>query len=186
MQQHSRTLRHDFRTHWLLLDYDLTALLAAKGAEGSEKGYFSGHRNRYGRQLVRISAPGYHETLISLLYLGSCLGFTTLKSGMQALERQLPMERWQRQRTIIRSDAGLGTGENVNWLLWRGYQVLTKGFSHTRAAVRARLITDPEAWIRDPDRERWIARSVAPRDLDGGRISTCCAGQQMMASAMAH
>jgi len=162
LQQHSRALRHDFATHWLLLDYDLTGLLITKNAEGSEKGYFTGQRNRHGRQLVRITAPTYHETLASFLYPGSCLGFTTLKAGMRVLEQQFPLTREQRRRTIIRSDAGIGTDDNINWLLWRDYQVLTKGFSHTRAAAQARLITNPQAWIRDPDQERWIAVAVAP------------------------
>lgn len=38
---------------------------------------------------------------------------------------------------------------------------MSKGFSHTRAAAQARLIS-PEAWIRDPDQERWIAVAVRP------------------------
>jgi len=161
LRQHSRALRHDFDAGWLLLDYDATGLLISKNAEGSEKGYFTGHRNRYGRQLVRITAPTYHETLASYLYPGSTLAFTTLKDGMGRAAQLLGLSREQRQRTIVRSDAGIGTDANINWLLWSGYQVLTKGFSHTRAAAQARLVA-PEDWIRDPDQERWIAASVRP------------------------
>ncbi len=92
-----------------------------------KKGYFSGHRNRYGRQLVRISAPAYHETLGSFLYPGNTLGFTTLKPTMTMMAQRLNLSPEQRRRTIVRSDGGIGTDANVNWLLWSGYQVVTKG-----------------------------------------------------------
>lgn len=160
-RQHSRALRHDFATGWLVLDYDTTGLLASKRSEGSEKGYFSGHRNRYGRQLVRISATNYHETLGSFLYPGSTLGFTTLKPTMKAIEQQWNLPPEQRQRTIVRSDGGMGTDANINWLLWRGYQVVTKGFSHTRAAALARRVPS-DAWVKDPEQGRWIAPAVQP------------------------
>ncbi|RMF46960.1 MAG: hypothetical protein D6750_09770 [Bacteroidetes bacterium] len=159
--QHSRALHHNFDAHWLVLDYDLTGLLVSKHAEGSEKGYFSGHRNRYGRQLVRISAPAYHETLGSFLYPGNTLGFTTLKPTMTIMAQRLNLSPEQRRRTIVRSDGGIGTDANVNWLLWSGYQVVTKGFSHTRAAALARQIS-PDGWEKDPERERWIAPAVSP------------------------
>jgi hypothetical protein len=162
LRQYSRALRHDFDARCLVVDYDTTGLLITKNAEGSEKGYFTGHRNRYGRQLVRITAPTYHETLGSFLYQGSCRAFTTLKAVMSDLEQRLALSRRQRQRTIVRSDGGIGTDANINWLLWRDYQVLIKGFSHTRAAAQARLITKPEAWMSDPDQERWITMAVAP------------------------
>lgn len=161
LRQHSRALRHDFEVGWLLLDYDVTGLLASKNAEGSEKGYFTGHRNRYGRQLVRITAPTYHETLASFLYSGSTVAFATVKAAMSDVAQRLNLPREQRQRIIVRSDAGIGTDANINWLLWSGYQVLTKGFSHARAAAQARLIAS-EAWIRDPDQERCIAVAVRP------------------------
>jgi hypothetical protein len=161
LRQHSRSLRHDFDAQWLLADYDTTALLITKTAEGSEKGYFTGHRNRYGRQLVRIIAPTYHETLASYLYPGRTRAFTTVKATMSDLEDRLHLSRSQRQRTIVRSDAGIGTDANINWLLWRGYHVVVKGFSHTRAAAQARLVPS-DAWLPDPDQDRWIAPAPTP------------------------
>jgi len=41
-----RVYQHDFSRAWLLLDIDLTALLASKRADGSEKGYFPGKKTR--------------------------------------------------------------------------------------------------------------------------------------------
>ena len=40
--------QHDFGHDWLRLDIDLTALLASKWAEGSEKGYFPQEKTRLG------------------------------------------------------------------------------------------------------------------------------------------
>jgi len=40
--------QHDFGHDWLRLDIDLTALLASKWAEGSEKGYFPQKKTRPG------------------------------------------------------------------------------------------------------------------------------------------
>jgi len=161
MQQHSRTLQHPFAAHWLLLDYDSTGLLAAKTAQASAKGFFSGQRNRYGRQLVRLSAPIYHETLASALYAGNTQAFTTLKDTITAFEQQLPVAQDHRHQIIIRSDAGIGTDTNINWLLWRGYHVLTKGFSHTRALAQARRVA-AESWLQDGESTRWIALAPNP------------------------
>lgn len=166
MQQHSRALQHPFAAHWLLVDYDTTGLLISKRAEGSAKGFFSGQRNRYGRQLVRVSAPTYHETLSSALYAGNTQAFATLKATITAFEHQLPAAQHHRQQIIMRSDAGIGTDANVNWLLWRGYQVLTKGFSHTRARAQACQLA-ANAWLQDGSSSRWIA--VAPRPPRFGR-----------------
>jgi hypothetical protein len=49
-QQHGQALKHAFAEGLLMLDVDLTGLLAGKHAEGSTKGYFAGHLGRYGRQ----------------------------------------------------------------------------------------------------------------------------------------
>jgi len=51
-----------------------------------------------------------------------------------SLEQRLPLSRQQRQCTIVLSDADIGTDANTNSLLWRGYQVLMNGFSHTQVA----------------------------------------------------
>lgn len=161
MQQHSQALQHPFDTRWLLVDYDTTGLRISKTAEGSTKGFFSGQRNRDGRQLVRVSAPTYHETLSSALYAGNTQAFATLKDVILAFEQQLPAAHQHRQQIIIRSDAGIGTDANINWLLWRGYHVLTKGFSHTRACAQARAVA-ASAWLQDGDSTRWIAPAPTP------------------------
>lgn len=158
---HARTMRHDFQRSWLMLDMDPTGLLAARQAEGSRKGYMAGQVNQYGRQLARLSVPIYHESLYSWLYPGNQQAATTLKPCIQSVQGFLNLSEEQRQRTIIRSDASLGTDGNINWLLWSGYQVLMKGFSGSRAVNLARKVPEPQ-WQVDEERKRWIAAAIDP------------------------
>jgi hypothetical protein len=160
-QQHSRTMRHDFEKQWLMMDIDPTGLPASRHAVGSRKGYFSGRRNQYGRQLARLSIPPYHETLCSLLYPGNQQACTMLKPSVTIAQDYLGLTPQMRQRTIIRSDAGLGTDGNVNWLLWSNYQVLMKGFSGPRSVKFAKALNTHD-WTEDPSRKRWIAWAPSP------------------------
>lgn len=161
-RQYSQTMRHDFEKQWLIIDIDPTGLLASRKAEGSRKGYISGRRNQYGRQLARLSVPTYHENLYSLLYPGNQQAAPTLKPAIKTAQEFLGLTREQRQRTIIRSDASLGTDGNTNWLLWLDYQVLMKGFSSNRAVSYAKKLNEVD-WQEDPPRKRWIAWAPAPR-----------------------
>lgn len=161
-QRHSQTLHHPFEHAWLVLDIDLTGLRASKGAEKSCKGYFSGQRNQYGRQVVRVSIPTYHETLLSQLYPGNQPDNLTFKPTLALIQQVLDLSKEQRRRTILRCDAGLGTDENVNWGLWQNYQVLMKGYSGRRAQSWASRIAD-EAWLDvSAGGQRWMAWAVNP------------------------
>lgn len=160
-RQYSQMVRHDFRKHWLMVDIDPTGLLASRHAEGSRKGYIAGEINRYGRQLARISVPTYHENLYSVLYPGNQQASTMLKPALMTVQEFLNLNQEQRQRTIVRSDASLGTDRNINWLLWLGYQVLMKGFSGSRAASFAQRLNENE-WYEDLPRKRWIAWAPDP------------------------
>lgn len=71
-QEFGQGYRHDYEKGYLLLDIDLTGLLAGKQAEGSSKGYFSGSKNARGRQLGRVIASQYDEIVCEQLYLGKC------------------------------------------------------------------------------------------------------------------
>jgi hypothetical protein len=153
-RQYGRARRHDFHQR-LWLDVDPTGLPSSAQAQGSEKGFFSGARNTYGRQLVRVSAPAYHETLLSVLYPGSQHGTATFKPSVRAVQGMLELSREQRRQTVLRVDAGLGTGANINWALTQDYQILAKGYNGKRADAFARRIP-AEAWhpLRS---DRWVA-----------------------------
>jgi len=49
-------------------------------------------------------------------------------------------DRCQRRQVLIRLDAGFGSDDNINWLLHRGYHVLSKGYSGKRATAFARQV----------------------------------------------
>jgi hypothetical protein len=89
------------------LDIDLTPLPMSKHAEGSTEGKFN-RKNRYGRQLARVHAPQYHETLFLRGYPGKQESSPAYAPTMAALEKFLVLTSAQKQCTILRLDAGYG------------------------------------------------------------------------------
>jgi len=165
-KQHSQLRHHDWHQP-LLLDIDATSLLASKRAEGSRKGWVSGKRNKYCRHVIRFTMAGYHESLLSLLYPGDRHAYEYCKPALKQLLMHWPWTKDQRRQIIVRSDAELGTDADVSYILWRGFQVLMKGYSGRR--TQAWVKRTPEAsWQVDPHRpDHWAA--PAPSQLRLGR-----------------
>ncbi len=109
----------------------------------------------------------YHESLLSVAYAGNAHGFPYCKPALQTLLRHWPWTATQRRQIIVRSDAGQGTDHNISYLLWLGFQVLTKGYSGRR--TQAWVAQTPEtAWQVDPaNARRWAAPT--PRAVRLGR-----------------
>jgi len=147
---------HDFGQGPLRVDIDLTGLPASKRAEGSTKGYFSGRRNAYGRQLARVGATDYREVLASLLFPGTHNSEMSLRPAVLALERVLRLNDELRQRVVLRLDGGFGDDASLRWVLNRHYQLRAKGFSGKRAATYARRV---QHWTEDRLGDRWVALS---------------------------
>jgi len=148
--------RHDFSHSLLRVDIDLTGLPASKQAEGSTKGYFSGRRNTYGRQLARVGATDYREVIASLLYPGSQTSLASLRPAVLTLERVLDLNSCRRQCTLLRIDGGFGNDENLAWALSRNYQLIAKGYSGKRAAAYARRVRQ---WTEIRPGDSWVALS---------------------------
>jgi len=70
-QKHGQGYQHTYENQCQVLDIDLSAMLSGKQAEGASKGYFSGHENRRGRQLGRVTASLYDEIVCEKLYPGT-------------------------------------------------------------------------------------------------------------------
>jgi len=68
-------------------------------------------------------------------------------------------ERYQRSHVLIRLDAGFGNDQNINWLLHRGYQVLSKHKSSKRASLIASQV---DKW-HPLDERKWVAH--VPKSL---------------------
>jgi hypothetical protein len=149
--------RHSYQAHLQLLDVDMTGMPAGRTGEGVEKGFFSGKRNRRGRQLGRVTATLYDEVVVDRLYPGKRQMERSLQELVTAAEEVLGLDESHRKRTIIRVDGGGGRDADVNWLLNRGYHVVVKNKNWKRANVLAASVSE---WHVDPktgDREvGWI------------------------------
>jgi len=130
------------------IDIDLSGHPASKNAQGARKGYFSGKRNIYGRQLARVVFPSTSEIVAESLYPGNTLSMKVFKQMVVKMEKRLCLEtKAQRQLIRLRLDAGFGTDANINYALWRGYHVLAKMFSGKRAKKLAQTVTE---WVDAP------------------------------------
>jgi len=98
--------------------------------------------------------------VLSDLFPGSQLSAPALPPLLGELERVLPLTRAERQRTLLRMDAGFGTDDNISWVVPQDYQLLVKGFSGKRAAAYARRVTE---WTEIRPNDTWIAWS--PKQL---------------------
>jgi hypothetical protein len=146
-RRHSKAYRHDYRRRWQLLDIDVTGMPCSKRAELSAKGYFSTNGIRYGRQLGRVVATHYQETVTDRLYAGSVQLSKALRQLVTCAEQTLNLNDYRRSRTILRIDAEGGSLDEVNWLLARGYQLHGKDISAKRAEAWAYTV---KHWYTDP------------------------------------
>jgi len=148
LQECSQCYQHDYGKNWMLLDIDLTGMLAGRKAEGSGKGYFSGERNGRGRQVGRVYASQYDEIVNEQLYSGKVQLEASLLELVKMAENVLDSNENRRKRTIIRVDGGGGIDKNINWLLLQYYWVLMKVKNWQRTQ---KLVKTVKAWQSLPE-----------------------------------
>jgi len=173
---HSRSGRHDYTHAWQLLDVDMTGLPAGRHGEGVTKGYFANRKNRRGRQLGRVLATRYDEIVVDRLYLGKRQLDASLVELVTTAEAVLELAENKRQNTILRMDGGGGDDKGINWVLERGYHLLTKMKSWSRAQKLTRSVrswtADPKVverevgWIEEPQVYARPTRQVGVRQRD--------------------
>ena len=150
------------------IDIDLSGLPASKNAEGSSKGYFSGKRNIYGRQLARVVSPDTAEIVAEALYPGNTLSMEVFKEMVARTEERLSLEtKAQRALIRLRLDGGFGTDANINYALWRGYHILAKMFHGKRAKKLANTVTE---WVDAPTATQ-TAKNL-PSTREAGWVTT--------------
>ena len=88
--------------------------------EGVPKAYFAG------RQLGRVVAAAYDEIMLDHRYGGQHHLERSLPPFVVMAEQALPLGQNQRARTGVRVAAGGGSETNLNWMLNRGYFLLSK------------------------------------------------------------
>lgn len=91
-----------------------------------------------GRQLARVSAVKYRETIWSEMYPGNQHTISCFQPAVLGAETALDLAPAQRRRTVWRLDGGAGSDAQFRWLLARGYHVIGKGLSNFRARALAR------------------------------------------------
>jgi hypothetical protein len=79
---------------------------------------------------------------------------------LAALDPCLGLTPAQKQRTVLRSDAGFGGDANVNHGLTAGWQVLAKGKGGRRPQAYARQVGSDD-W-QALQAGRWVAHASAP------------------------
>ena len=145
------------------IDLDLAGQPASQNAEGSSKGYFSKKRNIYGRQLARVLVPHTQEIVAEALYPGNQHSCTVFKDMVQKMEQVLGLDTKEKRKLVrLRLDAGFGTDENLNYALFRGYQVLAKMFSGNRARVLAQSV---QQWVDAPTQTQRSKEQPATRPV---------------------
>jgi hypothetical protein len=159
-RQHGQAYGHPYQTEWQILDVDMSGMPCGKKAAMATAGYFAKQRNRRGRQLGRVMATRYREIVVDRLFDGKTQLNTALLPLIVAAEATLDLEEPKRERTLIRIDAGAGSISDINWLLMRGYFVVTKDYSTARARLLAAQVTD---WVGDPrEAQRQVALVPVP------------------------
>lgn len=172
-QRFSKGYQHDYEEAYLLLDVDLTGLLAGRQAEGASKGYFSGRKNGRGRQLGRVIASRYEEIVCEQLYDGKVQLEKCLIGLLEMNENMLNLDEKRRKHVILRVDGGGGTDGNINWALRRGYFWMSKVKNWQRTSKLVAPIIDwkelPElpghevAWVPAPHSYEQPMRQLAVR-----------------------
>jgi hypothetical protein len=170
---HGQAYRHSYERCCQVLDVDMSGMPAGSQGEGVTKGYFSGHKNRRGRQLGRVMATLYDEIVVERLYTGKVQLEQSLQSLVEAAEEMLELDEARRKRTVVRVDGGGGRDEDMNWLLQRGYLVLVKVKNWQRALKLSKSVTmwhlDPKTgsrevgWVQEPHAYERPTRQLAIR-----------------------
>ena len=166
------------------MDMDLSGQPSSKQAQQATKGYFPAKKNSYGRQLARILVPDTQEIVTERLYPGYITPCRVFIDMVAKMEHRLGLStKAQRSLIRLRLDAGFGTDENLNYALWRGYQLLAKVYSGKRAKALARSVQQwrdvptstqgasrQAGWVSAPHRYARKTRQVAVRmpKKDGG------------------
>jgi hypothetical protein len=153
-RHHSQGYRPAYADGWQILDVDMSGMPCGKKAAMATAGSFAKQRNRRGRQLGRVMATRYREIVVDRLFDGKTQLNVALLPLVSAAAVTLDLDAAKRERTLIRIDAGAGSISDINWLLMRGYFVVSKDYSTARARLLAQQVRD---WIVDPrDGEREI------------------------------
>ena len=85
------------------------------------------------------------------LYAGDTRSDAVFKPMLGKLETALVLDTSEKRRGVrLRFDAGFGTDANINYALWRGYQLIGKMYASRRIQKLAATV---ETWVSVPTRK---------------------------------
>ena len=91
------------------------------------------------------------EIFSNQLYPGDTRSDAVFKKMLGKLETVLGLDRVEkRSRVRLRFDAGFGTDANINYALWRGFQLIGKMYTSRRIQ---KLVATVEEWVSVPTRK---------------------------------
>lgn len=156
-QKNGQAYWHEYESKCQVLDIDTSAMVSGEQAEGATKGYFSGHKNKRGRQLGRVVASLYDEIVSEKLYLGTVQLEKNLPELIKMAENVLDLDEARRKNTILRFDAGGGTDANINFFLERDYFGITKVKNWQRTVKLVKTVTNWQSIPQLPDHQcGWV------------------------------
>jgi hypothetical protein len=82
-----------------------------------------------------------------------------LEPAVKAAETAFELAPAHPKRTVWRLDGGAGSDDHVRWLLKRGYQVVAKGMSNSRAKALAKQVPRWDAY-----HDTWLGEVQPPTD----------------------
>jgi hypothetical protein len=147
LQAQSQANRHEKKGSRMIMDVDMTGLPAGARGEGVSKGFFSGSKNRRGRQLGRVIASEYKELIVEKLYPGKVQLERSFKQLVLLAMDVLNLDTNESEHLILRVDGGGGRDADINWSLETGFGLIVKVHNWKRAAKLARSVT---TWVTDP------------------------------------
>ena len=121
----------------------------------------------------------YHETVWSEVFPGNQHTVQCLEPAVLAAESALELSPKQRKRTVWRLDGGAGSDEHLRWLIQRGYHIVAKGMSHSRADALSKKVS---RW--DPYEGVWLGEVEPP--VEYGKPVRVFVKRRLKESAFVH
>jgi hypothetical protein len=100
-RQQSQGYSHNYRLKAQILDVDMSGAPAGREGEGVTKGYFAKKLGARGRQIGRVIATRYDETVVEYLYDGKTQLNKSLPELIESAEKVLNLTPERRKSTLI-------------------------------------------------------------------------------------
>lgn len=148
-RRYGQVYAHPYPQQLLWVEVDLSGQPCGSHAQGATRGYFAQQRGARGRQVGRVYVEQYDEIVYEGLYPGNVQLQHVQQELIGQTERVLGWGEAERAQVVLRLDGGGSAEPQLNWILARGYRVLTKITNYRRCR---KLAASVATWFADPTR----------------------------------